>query len=76
METRLADVFADELPRADIALANITRPALATLAPRLHAHRLVSSGYLPTETTALEPFRHLRRITRNGWAADLYEGAE
>jgi ribosomal protein L11 methyltransferase len=76
VETRLADVFADELPRVDVAFANITRPALERLAPRLHARRLVSSGYLPTDASALEPFQHVRRITRDGWAADLYEGAE
>jgi ribosomal protein L11 methyltransferase len=76
VEVKLADVFADELPRTDVAFANITRPALEMLAPRLHARRLVSSGYLPTDPSLLEPFRHVRRITRSGWAADLYEAAE
>jgi ribosomal protein L11 methyltransferase len=73
IDARLADVFRDDLPGVDIALANITRPALLTLAPRLQMRQVVSSGYLPTDPIPLPPFRHVRRITRDGWAADLYE---
>jgi ribosomal protein L11 methyltransferase len=76
LEASVMDAFTDELPRTEIALANITRPALETLAPRLHARRLVGSGYLPTDPTELERFRHVKRLTDGGWAADLYEGAE
>ncbi len=76
LEASVLDVLTDELPRAEIALANITRPALEILAPRLHARRLVSSGYLPTDPIELHPFRHVKRLTDSGWAADLYEGAE
>jgi ribosomal protein L11 methyltransferase len=75
VEAAVADVLAVDLPRTDIALANITRPTLTDLAPRLHARRLVSSGYLPTDQTELDGFRHVRRITRDSWAADLYEAA-
>jgi hypothetical protein len=35
----------------------------------------VTSGYLPTDDAALPGFRHLRRITRGGWAADQYEAS-
>jgi ribosomal protein L11 methyltransferase len=76
VEARRADVLVDPLPAADIALANITRPALEALAPRLRCHRLVSSGYLPTDAPQLPRLSHIRRITRDGWAADLYEAAE
>jgi ribosomal protein L11 methyltransferase len=76
VEARVADVLTGDLRAVDIALANITRSALAELAPRLRARRLVSSGYLPTDTGPLEGFRHVRHVTRNGWAADLYEAAE
>jgi ribosomal protein L11 methyltransferase len=71
----VADVLTLDLPVADIALANITRPTLEALAPRLRVRRLVSSGYLPTDETELGAFRHVRRITRDSWAADLYEAA-
>jgi hypothetical protein len=49
---------------------------LEELSPRLRSRRLISSGYLPTEDTTLAGFRHVRRLTRDSWAADLYEAAE
>jgi ribosomal protein L11 methyltransferase len=76
VEATLADVLADELPQSDVAVANITRPTLEALAPRLRSRWLVSSGYLPTDGSALTAFDHVRRITRDSWAADLYEAAE
>ena len=69
------DVFRVDVPQTDLAIANITRPTLEALAPRLRARRLVGSGYLPTDETALDGFRHIRRINRDSWAADLYEAA-
>jgi ribosomal protein L11 methyltransferase len=73
IDARLVDAFREELPTTDIALANITRAALETLAPRLRSPWVVSSGYLPTDAIPLPSFRHVQRITRDGWAADLYE---
>ncbi|HWJ31980.1 MAG TPA: 50S ribosomal protein L11 methyltransferase [Gaiellaceae bacterium] len=71
----VGDALAVELPALDVAVANITRPTLEALAPRLPVRRLIGSGYLPTDEAALEGFRHLRRVTRDSWAADLYEAA-
>jgi ribosomal protein L11 methyltransferase len=76
LRAEVADVVAGELPRTDVALANITRPTLEELAPRLGSHLLVASGYLPTAETELARYRHVRRVTRDSWAADLYEEAE
>jgi ribosomal protein L11 methyltransferase len=73
VEARRVDAFAEDVPAADVMLANITRPVLEKLAPRLTAAALVSSGYLPTDAESLPSFRHVRRVTRDGWAADLYE---
>jgi ribosomal protein L11 methyltransferase len=73
IDARQLDALTDELPATDLAVANITRPAVEELAPRLRSKRLITSGYLPTDGVTLSGFRHLRRITRNGWAADLYE---
>ena len=73
--TTVADVLASDLPEADVALANITRPTLEQLAPRLRARRLVGSGYLPSDDPALPGWRHIRRVARDSWAADLYEPA-
>jgi ribosomal protein L11 methyltransferase len=76
LQAEVADVVAGELPRTDVALANITRPTLEELAPRLGSHLLVASGYLPTAETELAGYRHVRRVTRDSWAADLYQQAE
>jgi ribosomal protein L11 methyltransferase len=73
VDARRADVLAGEAPEVELALANITREALEALAPHLRCKRLVSSGYLPTDRSELAHFRHVRRTTRDGWAADLYE---
>jgi ribosomal protein L11 methyltransferase len=76
IETRHADVLLDETPPAELVLANITRQALEELGPRLRCARLVSSGYLPTDPDELAGFRLVRRVTQDGWAADLYEAAQ
>jgi ribosomal protein L11 methyltransferase len=73
VEVTQLDALVDEVPSADLAVANITRPAVEQLARALPAQQLIASGYLPTEETTLRGFRHLRRLTRAGWAADLYE---
>ena len=75
LEAALVDVRGGDLPETDVTIANITRPTLEALAPRLRTRRLVGSGYLPSDESALAGFRHVRRTTRDGWAADLYEPA-
>jgi ribosomal protein L11 methyltransferase len=76
VEARRADVLVEDIPPTELMLANITRQALEQLAPRLDCSRLISSGYLPTDEQELASFRHVRRLTRDGWAADLYEAAQ
>jgi ribosomal protein L11 methyltransferase len=73
LDVRQVDVLDAAAPAADVAIANITRTSVEALAPRLRSHALLSSGYLPTERVDLPAFRHVRRITRAGWAADHYE---
>ena len=76
VQVRHLDALTGVVDAADVTVANITRPVLEQLAPRVRARVLVSSGYLPTDDTELPTFRHVRRVTRSGWAADLYEAAE
>jgi ribosomal protein L11 methyltransferase len=76
VRANVADVVAAELPQTDVALANITRPTLERVARHVRSRLLVGSGYLPTDPTELETYRHVRRLTRDSWAADLYEAAE
>jgi len=73
VDARRSNVLDGEAPAAEVALANITRDSVEALAPRLRSETLVTSGYLPTDNAPLRGFRHLRRITRDGWAADHYE---
>jgi len=73
IDARQANVLDGEAPATQIAVANITRMSVEALAPRLRSRSLVTSGYLPTDDASLLGFRHLRRITRSGWAADHYE---
>ena len=73
VDARRSNVLDEEAPTAKVALANITRPSVEALAPRLRSRTLLTSGYLPTDDASLPGFRHLRRITRAGWAADQYE---
>jgi ribosomal protein L11 methyltransferase len=73
IEARQADILEYELPETDVGIANITHQVLAALAPRIRCRLLVSSGYLPTDPSECPPLRHVRRISRDGWAADLHE---
>jgi ribosomal protein L11 methyltransferase len=75
IDARRANILRDELPETELAVANITHMALHALGPRLRSKRLVSSGYLPTDPAECGSFRHVRRLARDGWAADLYEAA-
>ncbi len=73
VDTRQADVFSADLPEADVAVANITRADVAALAPRLACRRLVTSGYLAADPLEVAGYRQLRRVTAEGWAADVHE---
>jgi ribosomal protein L11 methyltransferase len=75
VDVRLLDVFRDDVPLADIVLANISAAALEELAPRLRARLLVTSGYLEQDGLTLEGFRHVARKTASGWASDLFTAA-
>jgi ribosomal protein L11 methyltransferase len=73
VDVRVADVTADELPPADVAVANIALPVLETLAGRLRVTWLVTSGYLLSDRLALPGFLLRRRVDEVGWVAELYE---
>jgi ribosomal protein L11 methyltransferase len=72
IEVACADVFAGELPSAELALANVTREAVEGLAGRFHGSELIASGYLASERPAPAGWTHLERREAEGWAADLY----
>jgi len=76
IEASIVDALTTDLPVTDVAVANITRPMLERVAPRVRSRLLIGSGYLPTDAVELPGWRHVRRVTRDSWAADVYEPAE
>jgi ribosomal protein L11 methyltransferase len=72
VEVRLVDGD-EQLPAADAAVANISLAAVLTLPAHVEADVLVTSGYLEPEEPELPGYRHLRRSTLGGWAADVHE---
>lgn len=68
-----ADVLGDELPAADVLVANIERAVVEALLARSTFARAVTSGYLPGD--AVNPpggWRHVDRHELEGWAADVW----
>jgi ribosomal protein L11 methyltransferase len=76
LDARRADAFADPLPAADVAVANISADTVARLLPRLDAATVVTSGYLERDSPSAQGLRHERRITDGGWAADVFRREE
>ena len=72
VDARLADLQKGALPAAELALANISAEAVASLAGRLDAPRAITSGYLVSHEPTIEGFRVKRGISLGGWAADLH----
>ena len=72
VDVRLADLRADELPDAALALANIAADATGALSGRLRTARAITSGYLASDEPAIDGYRVERRVTDGGWAADLH----
>jgi ribosomal protein L11 methyltransferase len=68
-----ADALTDELPAAEVALANITREMVEAVARRGRWPLFVASGYLIHEPAALEGHRHVARRSAAGWAADVFK---
>ena len=72
IDLRQADAAADELPAADVVVANITRDLAQTVGARADCRTLITSGYLVSEELGLPRLDHVERLTHEGWAADLY----
>jgi ribosomal protein L11 methyltransferase len=70
VEARAADGTRAALAAADITVANISLRAVGELEPQ--SELLVTSGYLVSERPAPRGYRHVRRLQRDGWAADVH----
>jgi ribosomal protein L11 methyltransferase len=73
LECRLLEALEDPLPRANVAVANVSATVIEALAGRVEAGRLITSGYLERETPAVEGYRMVERRVFDGWAADLWQ---
>jgi ribosomal protein L11 methyltransferase len=72
IDVRLLDAAADELPAAEIALANIDLATLAQLSSPPTWAVLVTSGYYEADRPAFPGFAQVVRKADAGWAADLF----
>jgi len=72
IEARLADALTDELPRVDVALANVALDVVERLLTRLPAERAVTSGYMDRDRPDVTGWTHLDRAAADGWAADVF----
>ena len=69
------DAAVDELPEADVAVANVTAAAVAGIAPRLRARTLIASGYLAPEAPRPPGWNRVERRSSGGWVADVFAAA-
>jgi ribosomal protein L11 methyltransferase len=73
VDARRADALVDELPRVDVAVANVALDVVEQLLPRLPAGRVVTSGYLERDRPRSAEWTHVARAAAGGWAADVFE---
>jgi ribosomal protein L11 methyltransferase len=71
VEARLLDALADELPPADVVLANVALDVVERILPRLRAPLAVTSGYLDRDRPSVAGWEPLDRREADGWGADL-----
>ena len=70
-DVRQADVLVDELPRADVVVANIELGVVERLLARVDAGRAVTSGHLASERPVVPGWVAVDRLELEGWAADV-----
>ena len=68
----VADALAHELPRTEVAVANVALDLVERLAQRIDARLFVTSGYLERDQPDLPGWERIGRRSADGWAADLF----
>ena len=71
VDVRRADVLRDELPRADVVVANIDLAVVEALLERAPARTAVTSGYLAHEAPRASGWISVSRMELDGWGADV-----
>ena len=72
IDARVLDALADELPPAELAVANVALDVVETLLGRMPVTRAITSGYLARDRPDAAGWRHVDRREADGWAADLF----
>jgi ribosomal protein L11 methyltransferase len=75
VDVACSDVTSDELPETRVVVANIALPAVETVAARVRATELVTSGYLERDAPTVPNWTHVERRQLDGWAADRFSRA-
>jgi ribosomal protein L11 methyltransferase len=71
VDVRRGDALAGPLQSAGLTIANVSLEAVSALLPS--GERLVTSGYLERDAPRVAGWTRVRRLVRDGWAADLHE---
>jgi ribosomal protein L11 methyltransferase len=74
VEAAVADVLRDDLPEADVVVANIELAVVEALLARASARAAITSGYLASEAPRVPGWEPVDRIELEGWAADVLAG--
>jgi ribosomal protein L11 methyltransferase len=76
VEARLLDVLAEDVPEAEVVVANVSGAFAGRLRPAPATRSVLVSGYLQADLPELAGFRSRERRVAEGWAADLYRREE
>jgi ribosomal protein L11 methyltransferase len=76
VEAVLSDAAVDPLPATETALVNVELGLDRSIAARLGSERIVTSGYLASESPEIAGYRRRDRRETEGWAADLHVRTE
>jgi ribosomal protein L11 methyltransferase len=72
VDAKVVDAASGELPGADAVVANIGLDVVESVAGRVNAFGLVTSGYLTGERPRANGWEHVETRSLDGWAADRF----
>jgi len=73
IDVTLLDGESEELPWADIAVANVLLAPVERILARLDARAAIASGYLTTDHPRAQGWQSVDRLELDGWAADRFQ---
>jgi ribosomal protein L11 methyltransferase len=72
VDVREADVLVNELPCADLVVANLDLTLVEALLGRLPPCKAIASGYLAHDVPRAPGWRRVDRLELEGWATDVF----